>query len=48
MYPTDVSKEKWDLVEDLFTKADPRGKKNQHEKRDLFNGMLYVVKTGCQ
>ncbi len=48
MYPTDVSEEKWSLVEDLFERPDPRGKKSLHEKRVLFNAMLYVVKTGCQ
>ena len=46
-YPTDLTDKQWDLIEHLFRVY--KGKHFvTHERRDLVNSVLYVVKTGCQ
>ena len=46
-YRTDLTDTQWELIEPVF-----RSNKGQHlvehSKRDLINGVLYLVKTGCQ
>jgi len=46
-YSTDLTDTQWDMIEPIF-----RSNKGQHfvehSKRDLINGVLYLVKTGCQ
>jgi transposase len=47
----DVSDEFWEKVEALLPKPKPRKKKAGRppaDRRKLLNGMLYVLRTGCQ
>jgi putative transposase len=47
----DVSDEFWKKVEPLIPKPKPRTKKGGRppaERRKLLDGMLYVLRTGCQ
>ncbi|MEL6407834.1 MAG: transposase [Chloroflexota bacterium] len=47
-YPTDLSDEQWAIIEALLPKRDPRGRKEIHTRREMFNAMLYLNRTGCQ
>jgi transposase len=47
-YPSDLTDRQWDCIKDFF-EGENRGKHlRKHKKRELVNGVLYVVKTGCQ
>jgi putative transposase len=43
-YPTDLTDKEWELIEHHFVGSRQR----KYEKRNLFNAVLYLVKTGCQ
>ena len=47
-YPSDLTDKEWEIIEPIFTKAKKGKHLQKHEKRDLVNGVLYIVKTGCQ
>lgn len=47
-YPSDLTDRQWERIRGFF-EGENRGKHfSKHEKRELVNGVLYVVKTGCQ
>lgn len=50
-YPTDLTDRQWTLIEPLLPEAnrrpDQRGRPPS-DRRQILNGVLYVVKTGCQ
>lgn len=48
MYPSDVSRKEWKLIEHFFRPRTHRGRKPDHSKRVLLNAVLYVVKGGIQ
>jgi len=43
-YTSDLTGSQWEKIKDFF----PAGNKSKHEKRELVNAVLYIVKTGCQ
>jgi putative transposase len=47
-YPTDLTDEQWAKIEPLLSKRDGRGRKPVHTRREMFNAMLYLNRTGCQ
>ena len=47
-YKSDLSDKEWEIVKNFFKKRDNRGVEAKHEKRDIVDAILYVVKTGCQ
>ena len=49
-YPSDLSDEEWDLVEPIIQEGIYRnsGSKGKHPRREMLNGILYIVRTGCQ
>ena len=47
-YPSDVTDEEWALVAPLIPKARRGGRKREVDIRDVFNGVMYVLSTGCQ
>ena len=52
-YPSDLTDEEWALVEPhLPPPRKPRGKKAKEkppvDRREVMNGLLYVLTTGCQ
>lgn len=47
-YPTDLTDEQWSKIEPLLPKQDNRGRKPTHTRREMFNAILYLNRTGCQ
>jgi transposase len=47
-YPSDLTDEEWALVEPLIAPAKRGGNKRTVEVRDVINGLMYVLSTGCQ
>lgn len=48
-YDTDLSDEQWALIEPLLPPPvdRPDGRKRTVEQREVVNGILYVLRTGC-
>ena len=46
-YPTDATDEQWKLVESFFPDAKPGGRPRKTDLRAVFNGLLYLNRTGC-
>lgn len=47
-YPSDVSREQFERVRLVLESARKRTKPRKVDLHDVFNGVLYVLKTGCQ
>jgi len=47
-YPSDLTDEEWALIEPLIPKAKPGGNKRTVNERDVVNGLMYILSTGCQ
>jgi transposase len=47
-YPSDLTEEEWALVEPLITPAKGGGNKRTVDVREVVNGLMYVLSTGCQ
>lgn len=47
-YPSDVTEEEWAQVAPLIPAARRGGRKRTVNIREVFNGLLYVLSTGCQ
>ena len=47
VYSSDLRDEDWDLIQHHFSTG-KYGNRAVHTRRSLVNGILYVVKTGCQ
>ncbi len=43
-YTSDLTDGQWEIIKEFFTV----GNKSKYDKRELVNGVLYIVKTGCQ
>jgi len=48
MYISDVSDLEWGIIKDFFKKKDKRGVPPKHNRREIVNGIFYMIKTGCQ
>ena len=48
MYPSDLTNLEWEGIKHFFDRPDPRGNKGYHEKRNIVNAILYVIKGGIQ
>jgi len=46
-YPTDLSDKAWDLIKHLVPEAKPGGRPEKYPKRDILNGILYILRGGC-
>src|SRR6195952_5063339 len=46
-YPSDVSDEEWALVAPYLALLREDSKQRDHELREVFNGLRYIVKTGA-
>jgi putative transposase len=46
-YPTDLSDKEWDLLKHLVPGAKPGGRPEQYPKREILNGIFYIVRGGC-
>ena len=47
-YPSDLTDEEWRLVEPLIPPAKRGGRKREVVVREVVNGVMYVLSTGCQ
>src|ERR1700750_344994 len=47
-YPSDVSDEEWDFVAPYLTLMTEDAPQREHDLREVFNAMRWVVRTGSQ
>jgi transposase len=47
-YPSDLTDDEWSLVKPLIPPAKPGGRKREVDEREVVNGIMYVLSTGCQ
>jgi transposase len=47
-YPSDLTDEEWALVEPVIPPAQRGGNRRHVVVRDLVNGLMYILGTGCQ
>jgi transposase len=47
-YPSDVTEEEWAVIAPLIPPARRGGRKRSVDIREVFNGVLYILSTGCQ
>jgi len=47
-YPSDLTDEEWGLVEPEIGPAKRGGNKRRVDLREVVNGLMYVLSTGCQ
>jgi putative transposase len=46
-YPSDLTDEQWSIVEPMIPPAEPGGRDREVDMREVFNGILYLIRTGC-
>src|SRR5436305_1915363 len=46
-YPTDLSDAEWDLLTPLVPAPSPSGRPAEYTRREIVNGILYLVRAGC-
>ena len=48
-YPSDISDEEWEIVENIFKKLEPytTGRPRSSDLREILNAIFYLNKTGC-
>ena len=46
--PSDLTDDEWALVEPLIPQARRGGNKRHVDVREVMNGIMYVLSTGCQ
>ena len=47
-YPSDLTDEEWGHIERLIPPAKRGGRKREVNVREVVNGIMYVLSTGCQ
>ena len=47
-YPSDITREQFEAIRPLLESARKRTKPRRHDLYDVFCGILYVLKSGCQ
>jgi transposase len=47
-YPSDLTDDEWALIEPLIPPAKRGGGKRTADMREVVNGLMYVLSTGCQ
>ena len=47
-YPSDLTDDEWALIVPLIPPAKPGGNKRTVNLREVMNGVMYVLGTGCQ
>jgi len=47
-YPSDLTDEEWALVKPVIPRAKRGGNKRTVDVREVVNGLMYVLSTGCQ
>ena len=47
-YPSDVTDGEWDFLEPLIPEAKPGGNRRHVDEREVVDGLMYILSTGCQ
>ena len=47
-YPSDLTDQEWALVKPEIPRAKRGGNKRSVDEREVINGLMYVLSTGCQ
>jgi transposase len=47
-YPSDLTDEEWAMIAPLIPAAKPGGNKRTVDMREVLNGVMYILGTGCQ
>ena len=47
-YPSDLTDDEWTRVEPLISPAKRGGNRRHVDVREVMNGIMYVLSTGCQ
>lgn len=47
-YPSDLTDDEWALIKPVIPPAKRGGRKRQVDEREVVNGIMYVLSTGCQ
>jgi transposase len=47
-YPSDLNDEEWQVLDPLVPAVKSGGRPADHERREIVNAILYVLRTGCQ
>jgi transposase len=47
-YPSDLTDEEWALIAPLIPLPKPGGNKRTVDEREIVNGQMYILSTGCQ
>ncbi len=47
-YPSDLTDDEWEHIEPLIPPAKHGGRKRKVKVREVVNGLMYVLSTGCQ
>ena len=45
-YPTNITDNQWKAIVDFFDEKKKR--KRKHSNREIFNAIIYMLRTGCQ
>ena len=48
LYPSDLTDEEWAHIEPLIPPGKPGGGKRRVDIREVVNGVMYLLSTGCQ
>jgi transposase len=46
-YQSDVSDREWQIIRQLFPQRSRLGRPPRYQRREVFNAIMYVTKTGC-
>ena len=46
-YPSDLTDAQWALIAPLIPPAEPGGRERGVDMHEIFNGILYVLRSGC-
>jgi|SRR3954471_16520625 len=47
-YPSDLTNEEWSIIGPLIPAAKKGGNKRTVDEREVVNGVMYILSTGCQ
>ncbi|PON10332.1 IS5/IS1182 family transposase, partial [Candidatus Entotheonella serta] len=47
LYPTDLSDAEWGVLQPLVPADKPGSQPEKYAKRDILNGILYSLRSGC-
>jgi transposase len=46
-YPTDLTDREWELIQSYVPQAKPGGRPEKYPKREILNGIFYILRGGC-